>query len=39
MVFGVILITNDLVWWPAFITFVTKAARLSGGWRVYLLGG
>jgi small multidrug resistance pump len=36
--FGAILITNDLLWWPAFVTFVVKAARLSGGWRLYLFG-
>jgi hypothetical protein len=38
LVFGAILVTNDLVWWPAFFAFASRAARLSGGWRPYLGG-
>jgi hypothetical protein len=38
LAFGAILVSNDLLWWPAFIGFVATAARLSGGWRNYLLG-
>ena len=36
--FGVIILANDLVWWPAFFAFVVDAARLSGGWRALLAG-
>lgn len=38
LTFGAILVTNDLLWLPAFILFVNRAARLSGGWRSYLGG-
>jgi small multidrug resistance pump len=36
--FGVIIVANDLVWWPAFIAFVVDAAQLCGGWRALLAG-
>ena len=36
--FGVIIATNDLLWWPAFFAFVVDAAHLSGGWRTLLAG-
>ena len=36
--FGVIIVANDLVWWPAFLAFVVDAAQLSGGWRALLAG-
>jgi Domain of unknown function (DUF4166) len=36
--FGVIIVTNDLLWWPPFFAFVVDAAQLSGGWRALLAG-
>jgi small multidrug resistance pump len=36
--FGLTILTNDLVWWPAFALHVRKAAHLSGGYRQLLLG-
>ena len=36
--FGVIIATNDCVWWPAFVAFVMESARISGGWRALLAG-
>ena len=36
--FGVTILTNDVLWWPAFIGFVIESARLSGGWLAFLLG-
>lgn len=36
--FGVVLVTNDLIWWPAFAGFLVTAARLHGGWRPFVLG-
>ncbi|HEY1350237.1 MAG TPA: hypothetical protein VGF67_11480 [Ktedonobacteraceae bacterium] len=36
--FGMIILTNDLVWWPAFICYLQAAARLHGGWKAFLLG-
>jgi len=38
LAFGLTLITNDLIWWPAFTLFVRDAAHLSGGWRAFLSG-
>jgi small multidrug resistance pump len=38
LVFGLTLLTNDLIWWPAFAFFMRDSARLSGGWRVLLSG-
>ena len=29
--FGLTILTNDLIWWPAFALFLRDAARLSGG--------
>jgi small multidrug resistance pump len=31
--FGWTILTNDLVWWPAFFLFLARAARVCGGWR------
>lgn len=39
LAFGLTLLTNDLIWWPAFGLFVRDAARASGGWRKLLSGG
>ena len=36
--FGLTIITNDLIWLPAFIGFARDAARLSGGWRSLMTG-
>jgi len=38
LVFGLTILTNDCLWWPAFTAFLVKAARLSGGWRELLQG-
>lgn len=38
LAFGLIIVTNDLIWLPAFILFARDAARLSGGWRSLLAG-
>lgn len=36
--FGWTIITNDLIWWPAFTLYLRDVARLHGGWRALLLG-
>lgn len=36
--FGAIIITNDLLWWPAFGFYLRDAVRLHGGWRAFLNG-
>jgi hypothetical protein len=36
--FGLLLVTNDLIWWPSFVAYLRAAARLHGGWRPFLLG-
>ena len=36
--FGLVIATNDCLWWPAFLAFVVDAARMSGGWRAFLAG-
>ncbi len=38
LAFGWTILTNDLIWWPAFGLFLRDAARLSGGWRALVLG-
>ncbi len=38
LAFGLTIVTNDLIWLPAFIGFARDAARLSGGWRALLAG-
>jgi hypothetical protein len=38
LAFGLTILTNDLIWWPAFALFLRDAARLSGGWRRFLSG-
>jgi hypothetical protein len=38
LAFGVVIVTNDLIWWPAFVAFVVDAAHVSGGWRALLAG-
>lgn len=36
--FGWTIITNDLIWWPAFALYLRDATRLCGGWRALLMG-
>lgn len=36
--FGLTILTNDLIWWPAFGLFLRDAARVSGGWTRLLSG-
>lgn len=38
LAFGLTIVTNDLIWLPAFIGFARDAAMLSGGWRSLLAG-
>jgi small multidrug resistance pump len=38
LVFGLTILTNDLIWWPAFGLFLRDAARHCGGWRAFLRG-
>jgi small multidrug resistance pump len=37
LAFGIVILTNDLLWWPSFGLFVRDAARI-GGWRALLRG-
>jgi hypothetical protein len=36
--FGLTILTNDLLWWPAFALYLRDAARLRGGWAALLRG-
>jgi hypothetical protein len=36
--FGWTNLTNDLIWWPAFILYLVAVARLRGGWLPLLRG-
>lgn len=38
LAFGLTNLTNDVIWWPAFVCYLRSAARLSGGWKPFLLG-
>ncbi len=38
LAFGLTILTNDLIWWPAFALFLRDAARVSGGWTRLLSG-
>jgi hypothetical protein len=38
LAFGLTIVTNDCLWWPAFVGFLRDAARLSGGWKAFLAG-
>ncbi len=38
LAFGLTIVTNDLIWLPAFGAFARDAARVSGGWRALLRG-
>jgi hypothetical protein len=36
--FGLVILTNDLLWWPAFACYLQAAARVHGGWKAFLTG-
>jgi hypothetical protein len=38
LAFGWTLLTNDLLWWPAFGLYLRDVARACGGWRALLRG-
>jgi small multidrug resistance pump len=38
LAFGWTLLTNDLIWWPAFGLFLREAAHCCGGWGALLRG-
>ena len=38
LAFGLTILTNDLIWWPAFALFLRDAARASGGWAPLFRG-
>ena len=37
-IFGLTILTNDLLWWPSFGLYLRAAARHAGGWRALLAG-
>jgi small multidrug resistance pump len=38
LAFGWTLLTNDLLWWPAFGLYLRDVARVCGGWMALLRG-
>lgn len=36
--FGLTILSNDLVWWPAFAAIIGDAAESAGGWGAFLTG-
>ena len=38
LAFGWTILTNDLIWWPAFGLYLRQAARQRGGWGALLRG-
>lgn len=38
LAFGLTILTNDLIWWPAFLLFLRDVARQHGGWAALLQG-
>lgn len=36
--FGAVILTNDLLWWPAFASYLQAVARVHGGWKAFLTG-
>ena len=38
LAFGLVILTNDVIWWPAFALYLRAAARLRGGWSALLAG-
>ena len=39
LIFGVTILTNDLIWYPAFASYLRAASLERGGWRRFLSGG
>ena len=37
LIFGVTIVTNDLIWYPAFVGYLRRAAR-ARGWRALVMG-
>lgn len=38
LAFGLTILTNDLIWWPAFARYLHASAQQRGGWRRFLAG-
>jgi hypothetical protein len=38
LAFGLTIVTNDLIWWPAFGSYLRVMAARHGGWRSLLSG-
>lgn len=38
LAFGLINLTNDVLWWPSFALYLRSMVRLAGGWRAFLGG-
>jgi len=38
LAFGLTILTNDLIWWPAFILYLRHMAAHKGGWLPLLMG-
>lgn len=38
LAFGLTILTNDLLWWPAFFLYLRDAAKLSDGWLNFFKG-
>lgn len=38
LAFGLTILTNDLIWWPAFWLYLRDATKLHGGWAALLRG-
>lgn len=36
--YGWTIVTNDIIWWPAFALYVYRSVKLRGGWKRFLLG-
>jgi hypothetical protein len=39
LTFGLVILANDVVWWPAFVAYLRTIAAARGGWRPFLAGG
>jgi hypothetical protein len=38
LVFGLTIITNDIIWWPAFGRYLRSTAVRHGGWQSFVSG-
>ena len=36
--FGWVILTNDLIWWPALGAYIVRSAEGAGGWKAFLSG-